>query len=432
MIPLFAVLGYARSAAAYPWMIRHGYGSCATCHADPSGGELLTKYGRAQGDLLLRMHWGKDTSSAAASTQSSGSAGSFDEFDEPGSAPAPKAKPEPKKAETEAEAEPARTGFLWGLWDTPDPLLLGGSIRAAAFFQGESARVFPMQLDLYGQLTLGPVFAGGSIGAARVKQNSPNARAAFLTTNQGNEEFNLLSRTHYVGVHLGSEFSVRAGRLNLPFGLRIPEHYAWVRDNTRTDRESDQQHGAAIAYGGKALRAEVMGIAGNYQIAPDRYRERGYSGFAEYLVSNDVGVGVSSLITAAKADRVSLEQEKTTRGVHGAFTRIHFAKPMVLMAEADAMHISRRALGYVGFAQLDYELSQGLHLIGTGEALDMGRHDAEPGGFQPEKAAGEGKARFGGWLSVDWFFLPQLELRVDAIGRQDAGGYLLAQLHAYL
>ena len=40
-------------------MIRHDYTGCATCHADPSGGGLLTLYGRAQSDLLLRMRYGE-------------------------------------------------------------------------------------------------------------------------------------------------------------------------------------------------------------------------------------------------------------------------------------------------------------------------------------------------------------------------------------
>ena len=45
-------------ASAYTWMIRHGYTSCATCHVDPSGGGLLTQYGRAQGALIMSQRWG--------------------------------------------------------------------------------------------------------------------------------------------------------------------------------------------------------------------------------------------------------------------------------------------------------------------------------------------------------------------------------------
>src|SRR5437762_945568 len=50
-----------RPAAAYPWMIRHDYTGCTPCHADPSGAGLITAYGRAQGELLLRTRWSGKT-----------------------------------------------------------------------------------------------------------------------------------------------------------------------------------------------------------------------------------------------------------------------------------------------------------------------------------------------------------------------------------
>jgi nicotinamide mononucleotide transporter PnuC len=36
-----------------------------------------------------------------------------------------------------------------------------------------------------------------------------------------------------------------------------------------------QQHGVAVAYSGERVRGEILGIAGNYQIQPDDYRQRG-------------------------------------------------------------------------------------------------------------------------------------------------------------
>src|SRR5580692_2216384 len=57
----------AAPAQAYPWMIRHGYTGCTPCHSDPSGGAgVLTEYGRAQSDLLLRMRYGEGTESGEA------------------------------------------------------------------------------------------------------------------------------------------------------------------------------------------------------------------------------------------------------------------------------------------------------------------------------------------------------------------------------
>ncbi len=95
----------------------------------------------------------------------------------------------------------------------------------------------------------------------------------------------------------------------------------WVRAATRTDRESDQQHGVAFAYNGDVFRGELMGIAGNYQINPDRFRERGYSGYLEWMLADQAAVGVSSLVTYARADQSTLETAGTLRQAHGLFAR---------------------------------------------------------------------------------------------------------------
>src|SRR5687768_6787022 len=45
-------------AQAYTWMVKHGYANCGACHADPSGGELLTVYGRAMSEAFLSSKFG--------------------------------------------------------------------------------------------------------------------------------------------------------------------------------------------------------------------------------------------------------------------------------------------------------------------------------------------------------------------------------------
>ncbi|HMR06939.1 MAG TPA: hypothetical protein PKA88_14240 [Polyangiaceae bacterium] len=476
LVVFAALFTWAEPASAYTWMIRHGYGGCNVCHADPSGGELLTAYGRTQGDLILRMRYGKDNLSAQSSATESESTDSFDDFDDFDSEPkgkeagdddvskakagktdvedldetdaadGDKKKKKKKKKKTPDEAasdeelsasdsDNPGTGFLWGLIDLPDALLLSGSYRHVSLLKGGEFRNFPMQADLYGQLTLGSIRIGGSVGAARVPAGSPHARGAQITSNQG-EEFNAISRTHRVGFDFGKsrQVTLRAGRLNLPFGVRIPEHVMWVREVTRTDRESDQHHGASISYNGSLFRGEAMLVAGNYQVNPDRYRERGYSMYVETLVTEPFATGVSSLMTFSAADVITLEEESTARGTHGVFFRVKVSEPVVLLFEADALHKSRRELGYVAFTQLDYEPVQGLHLGATGEILDKGYKPEESSvpGIDVPRVAGTGKPRLGGWLTVDWFFLPQLELRVDAVLRQEDPFLLMGQLHVYL
>jgi hypothetical protein len=401
---LFVLLTPGR-ADAYTWMIRHSYAGCAVCHADPSGGEVLTPYGRAQSDLLLRTLY---DSSAAERGEVSKSA-----------------------------------GFL-GLVELPPSLMLGGSARLASVLNlgggaeeaqaataesGSDFRWFPMQLDVYGQFRVGSFFAGGSVGLARVDVGSPHARAAQVTTGQG-KQFNLLSRNHYLGMDFEEgAYTARLGRLNLPFGIRIPEHTMWVRDSTRTDRDSDQQHGVALAYNSEVLRAEGMAILGNYQINPDSFRERGYSFYVELMVAARAAFGVSSLYTYAKRDRLTRESN-VARGAHGAFMRMAIIDPLALLVEADLITDSTKSLGYTGFLQADYEIMQGLHAILTGELLNAGRPHADKiTNTPPTKGAGE--MALGAWLGAQWFFLPHLDVRVDGIFRPGEKS-VFSQLHLFL
>src|SRR5262249_29767549 len=133
---------------------------------------------------------------------------------------------------------------------------------------------FPMQMDVYGQVTLfDRLRLGGNIGISDVEPGSPYAKAAQLTKNNPTDKraLNLISRNFFIGYDLSDAFLLRAGRLNLPFGIRMPEHTMWVRDATRTSREAQQQWGAALDYSAGRLRGQLMGIAGNYQVSPDKF-----------------------------------------------------------------------------------------------------------------------------------------------------------------
>lgn len=387
---LLTALSWSPSAKAYPWMIRHTYFGCSTCHTDVSGGGLLTAYGRAQSDVLLPMRYG-------------GEGGSGDSISP-----------------------------LWGLVSTPDWVSAGGSYRHMTLFQPseDNLKTFPMQMDLYGEIDVGIVSAGGSLGLSRVKAGSPFARRAQVTTNQG-DGWNLISRTHFVGVQLTPSIKLRAGRLELPFGVRIPEHTMWVRRETRTDRESSQEHGLSVSYDAECWRGELMAIAGNYQMGPDQLRERGYSGYAELRASEMAAVGASSLVLHAGADFQTLEED-VTRQVHGLFARAALFESLSVFAEGDVLLRSRRDLGYVGFLQFDLEFIQGLHALGTAEILDRGYQDTGDPYDTIRIEPGFGHPALGGWLSLDWFFFHQLEARFDTVARQQEPLTFLAQLHVLL
>ncbi|MGC4094265.1 MAG: hypothetical protein QM756_41420 [Polyangiaceae bacterium] len=326
----------------------------------------------------------------------------------------------------------ALTGPLLGLLKPQDTLLIGGSIRLATIhkFDTKKTSFFPMQIDAYGQWRFAKNFrVGGSLGVAKVPAGSLLARPAQVTTNQ-DDGYNLISRTHWVGFDFGGGMhTLRAGRLNLPFGLRMSEHVMWVRDKTQTNRESQQQHGVSLFMGFDKVRFELMGIAGNYQANPDKFRERGYSGYVELAVAERATIGASSLYTESKADPIYNENLVTDRGAHGVFMRAAASKAVVIMAEADLLTRSRHEIGYVGFLQVDTEVLSGLHLLAAGEVLDAG-YQKNGGPNHLARIAGQGTAAFGGWFGAQWFFLPHFDFRVDAIVREET--QILGQLHVYL
>src|SRR5687767_1704066 len=72
LLAVFFALGVlfsARDASAYTWMLRHGYTGCSTCHLDPSGGSVLTPYGRTVGGMLLSTLYAGEADSESAADQ---------------------------------------------------------------------------------------------------------------------------------------------------------------------------------------------------------------------------------------------------------------------------------------------------------------------------------------------------------------------------
>lgn len=379
------------SADAFPWMVKHDYQSCAVCHVDPSGAGQLTPYGRAQSDVLLRWKLKKPT-------------------------------------EEEAQEPSPTTRFLWFL-DLPEVLNLSGNFRGGALIPvGGQVRPLFMAADLYGTVKVDRFVFHATTGVG-LRNVGP---AAILPVCGGDTPCGAqwVAREFWAGATFNDEaVMVRAGRMFIPFGLRNNEHFMYVRDATNTDTNLDQQVGVAASYNGERLRGEVMGLLGNYQLGPDAYRERGYSAFAEYAVGSKFFLGVSSLITGARADPVF--QLPQTRHAHGVTARWSPIEPLALLAEVDFLawqqptRIDR--LGFAALFQGDVEVMQGLHLIASLE----GKHTG----------SGERGPSVGGWVSAAWYVLPHVEVRLDGILRRAAqpapdpattSFTLLAQLHFFL
>lgn len=384
LLTVLFVMAWSADASAYAWMIRRGYTKCNTCHADPSGGELLNHMGRVQSEQLLSTDW--------------------------------------DKAPLTDDAK-----LLYAL-DEPDGFLIGGSMRYMGIYDMEASELshFPMQLDAYAQADFGSVKVGGSIGYADIPAFSPHLQGAQLFEGDGSGGPNLLSRTHWVGFDLEEDWLVRAGRLNLPFGIRTSEHVLYAREATKTDRESDQQHGLALAYSSGRWRGEGMFVLGNYQVAPDDYRERGFVGFAEYAIEEDLAVGLSTMVLQSAKSLLTRRQSRTIRHAHGALVRWVPFDPLVLMGEFDILKTTGAGMGYTGFVTADVEVLRGVHASLTGEVLDAGQPDASEVAL-----LGAGEMTHATWASLQWFFYTHWDFRLDAVMRKDAGTDVQAQVHFY-
>lgn len=394
---------FAGQAWAFPWMVKHNYGSCAACHVDPSGAGQLTAYGRAQADVLVRWHV------------------------------------TPRKEEDEV---PRSANFLWFL-ELPEWLNLSGNLRGGPMIRptATTGKVVPllMAAELYGTVNVDRfVFhASGGVGKGPTAyvgpilvapKCDPSTGANFdLTTGQCG--FGFVSREYWAGAKFADEaVMVRAGKMNIPFGLRNNEHFMFVRQDTKTDINVGQQVGVSASYNSELLRGEVMALLGNYQLGPDAYRERGYSLYAEYAIQPNAYIGLSSLIAWSRAD--PLQQLPLTRHAHGLFARFAPVESLALLAEADLLVWQQPGLldriGYAAMVQADWEVVQGLHVLGTVE----GAHHGD-GAMGPN---------LGVWASAAWYVLPHVELRLDNLIRRSptaAGGSaidysLLVQLHTFL
>src|SRR5258708_37098834 len=107
---------------------------------------------------------------------------------------------------------------------------------------------------------------------------------------------------------------------------------------SRTDVDATEPYGVALSFGRDQLRGELMGIAGNFQIRPDDFRDRGYSLYVEYAPLTTVALGVSSLFTRATRD---IGYGVTDyRYANGPFLRYSPLQELVFLAEIASVYQS--------------------------------------------------------------------------------------------
>ncbi|MCB0406085.1 MAG: hypothetical protein KDD51_14985 [Bdellovibrionales bacterium] len=182
VVAALALLSASR-VFAYPQMTAHGYSSCLACHVAPSGGGLLSAYGRSLSREVLST-WGAENEEAV----------------------------------------------LHGAVPASEVLLLGGDIRALQLFMRspyvDLGRFIWMQADLEAGVRLGDFTVVGSLGY----QNPTSA-------NYSGSSF--FSRKHYVLWNFAESNFVRVGKFEGAYGIRWPDHFMFVRRDLSWDEGSE-------------------------------------------------------------------------------------------------------------------------------------------------------------------------------------------------
>jgi hypothetical protein len=209
IVSLIAATLLASTAWAEPTFLAKQYTRCTACHYSPTGGGLLTPYGR------LLSHRELSTTGGTAAAPASG-------------------------AEDDTHGEQA---FLYGaLGNALGSVHLGLEMRPAhlriGYPGGHQDMSLLMNLDLVGALQKNGWTAYGSVGReppnSAVRDGRTLPDAAFV------------SYEHWISYQTDHGLGIRAGRFLPAYGVRFDDHTAYTRSSLDLDR-NDQVYGLEVS-----------------------------------------------------------------------------------------------------------------------------------------------------------------------------------------
>jgi hypothetical protein len=300
--PIFGallLLTSIESAWALPELVRYGYNNCTSCHYSPSGGGVLTPYGREFSENTLSM------------------------FDANGS-------------------------FLFGAIKPPNWLALQGDFSSLNLVQTDpvTGTATPSHIYMQEDLEAALVFKHFTIDGTIGRQDSAPAP-------QNNE---LLNRRFYVDYKPTERFSLRAGKFLRNYGINFSDHEIAVKQDLGFDQGSET-YNVEGAWLGEHLSLFVTGVFGRPD-DPSLNAESGAVINASYFFGGSNRVGFSYAYgTNNLADRnvfgpyFALGFTKHLSLLSEFDFQRNFASTFVVPE-----------WGLADYQRLDYEILQGLHL----------------------------------------------------------------------
>lgn len=297
-------LTLSNAAWAFPDMIRHGYPACATCHASPDGGGVLTEYGRVLSEELLST-WSR-----------------------------------------EGEGK-----FMYGAVRFPEWLSMNTDVRFIETYRkpsgGPSTSMFIfMQADLEAAARYKKLEAVASVGYQEV---TPSEFPDFI-----------LSRRHYLTYRPTEKTSVRAGKFMAAYGIHTADHVLEIKRGLGWD-EGSETYNVEGYYLGDGYELFATGILGRPDISiPDV--EKGVALRGALLLDDSKKAGLSYYFgtNAAQSRHVFGPfailglSKRTVLMLEADFQKVSAA--------------GTSTTGLASYARLSYEVVRGLHPFLTHEA----------------------------------------------------------------
>jgi hypothetical protein len=310
----------ARFSFAFPEMVRHNYVNCTACHVSPSGGGVLTAYGRSMAKEVLST-WGY-----------------------------------------EGEEGPGH-GLIK---QTPEWLILGGDVRwVQTYLDTPAVRegdAFWMQSDLELGVQNKKWIAVGTIGA----EGGPDSYS---------ERGEFISRRHYLNYRPTEQISLRAGRFTPQFGINQANHTLVTRGGLPPAGLSGlgfmpgtETYNMEAAWIGDQFDVFATGIMGR----PDDPNVRANKGAAlstSYALFDKHKIGASYWRTQTDTQR---------REMYGAWGILGFTHHFFILAEIDYLGTRNRQSDafrqqYVSYLRVNYEWRQGVHAYIFNQNTDLMR-----------------------------------------------------------
>jgi hypothetical protein len=300
------VVLFPSRALAFPEMIRHGYPNCTSCHVSPTGGGVLTPYGRQLSKEVLST-WGTDQ----------------------------------------------ETLFI-DYVKTSDNLNLGGDLRGAQIYQNSptlvNASFINMQEDLEAAYTYKKFTFDGTVGYNNL--GTPE-----------NALDRVISRRHYVMYQADDQTAIRVGKFNYAYGINTSDHQLLIKSGLGIADDSipgsSETYNIEASWLGDKMNLYATGILGRPD-EQDYHREKGGTVTASIAPGETYKAGMSYLYAYSDLG--------TNRHVMGPWGILGFTPKFFLLSEFDfqGSHqdtnlTENRQWGMVDYLRLDYEYFQGFH-----------------------------------------------------------------------